>query len=149
VQVQSLATSQDGLISWKKYANNPIISEVPAEAKQTEDFRDPFVWHEDDSWYMAVGSRIKDVGGAVFLYRSQNLTNWDYIGPLLISDDHKPSNIWECPNFFKLDDKWVLLISSHTGTVSDTVFYFVGDYEDHRFIPRYGSVFDHGVCTLL
>lgn len=144
IQTQCLATSGDNLLTWKKYANNPIISTVPPEAKQTRDFRDPFVWKEGDVWYMVVGSSVKDVGGVVFLYRATNLLEWEYLHPLLASDDQRLGMIWECPNFFRLGEKWVLIISSHTGTKTDTVHYFVGDYHDHHFTPLASGVLDYG-----
>ena len=143
-QTQSIATSDDELISWQKYSGNPIISEVPTELGQSSDFRDPFVWKEDDTWFMVLGTRIKDVGGAVLLYRSQNLIDWEYLNPLLVSTDKKHGQIWECPNFFKLDEKWVLIISAHAGSMTDTVFYFVGNYKDFRFVPECSGVLDYG-----
>jgi beta-fructofuranosidase len=144
IQTQSLATSDDELLTWSKHPANPIITEVPAESGQTRDFRDPYVWREGDTWYMVIGSQIKDVGGVVFLYRSSNLIDWEYLNPLFSSDDTQYGLIWECPNFFRLGDKWVLIISAHTGSMVDTVFYFVGDFEDHRFTPQYNGVLDYG-----
>ncbi len=144
VQVQSLATSKDNLVTWSKYAHNPIIADVPVEAGQNVDFRDPFVWKEADGWSMVLGSSIKDKGGVVFLYRSDNLINWDYVGPLFTGDQKKHGTLWECPNFFKLGDKWVLLISAHSGLIPDTVFYFVGSYNNYQFTPEYSDVFDYG-----
>ncbi|MBZ0300671.1 MAG: glycoside hydrolase family 32 protein, partial [Anaerolineae bacterium] len=82
-QVQCLATSADGLLTWQKDARNPVISQVPPEARQTRDFRDPFVWKQGDSWYLLIASRIQDVGGTVFLYQSPDLIHWDYLHPLL------------------------------------------------------------------
>jgi beta-fructofuranosidase len=144
IQTQCLATSQDGLLTWQKYARNPVLWEVPEEAGQTCDFRDPFVWREGSSWYMVIGSRIKDVGGVVFLYRSDNLLNWEYLNPLLAGNISRNGAIWECPNFFKLGGQWVLIISAHAGTKTGTVHYFVGDYDQHRFTPTYEGVLDYG-----
>lgn len=144
IQTQSIAFGSDDLLTWQKYANNPVVSQVPTEAGQTSDFRDPFVWQEDDAWYMVLGSRIQDVGGAVFLYRSSNLTDWEYLNPLFVGDIKQNGVIWECPNFFKLGDKWVLIISSHLGNTTGTVLYFIGDYENHRFTPAYEGVLDYG-----
>jgi len=93
---------------------------------------------------MVVGSRIQDVGGVVFLYRSANLLEWEYLHPLLSSDDERLGAIWECPNFFKLGDQWVLIISAHTGTRTDRVYYFVGEYQNHRFTPMVTGVLDYG-----
>jgi beta-fructofuranosidase len=143
IQTQCMATSSDGLLTWQKYAGNPVIREVPAESGQTRDFRDPFVWREGNAWYMVLGSRIKDMG-AVFLYRSQNLIDWKYLNPLIVAEDKSHGVIWECPNFFKLGDHWVLIISAHTGTSTDTVFYFVGSYENYRFTPTHSGVLDYG-----
>ena len=144
IQTQSVAIGSDDLLSWQKYANNPVISQVPVESGQTRDFRDPFVWKEEDAWYMVLGSRINDVGGAVFLYRSHNLTDWEYLNVLLLGDINHNGVIWECPNFFKLGDQWILIISSHLGTTTGTVLYFVGTYENHRFTPTREGVLDYG-----
>ena len=144
IQTECLATSADNLLTWTKYAGNPVIGKVPDEAHQTSDFRDPFVWKEADAWYMVLGSRIKDVGGAVFLYRSQNLLDWEYLHPLLVSTAGPGTGIWECPNFFRLGDEWVLIISGHNGSSTATVIYFVGSYENHQFKPVYEGVIDYG-----
>lgn len=145
IQTQSLATSDDDdLRTWNKSLHNPILSEVPALTRQTRDFRDPFVWKEGDAWYMVVGSRIQDVGGVVFLYRSTNLLEWEYLHPLLSSDNPELGAIWECPNFFKVGEQWVLIISSHTGKRTDQVHYFVGNYQDHQFTPIKSGVLDYG-----
>lgn len=144
IQTQCVATSQDDLLTWEKYPSNPVLADVPEEARQTRDFRDPFVWKEGDLWYMALGSRIEDVGGAVFLYRSSDLHRWEYLNPLMIGDIKRNGVIWECPNFFKLGDQWVLIISSHTGTSTDIVRYFVGTYENFHFTPNHEGVLEYG-----
>ena len=142
-QVQCVAFGSDDLLIWEKYANNPIISQVPSEANQTADFRDPFVWREDDIWYMLIGSAINDVGGTAFLYRSNDLYTWEYLNPLLVGDLTKNGVIWECPNFFPLGDKWVLIVSMHDGVDTVRVVYFVGTYENYRFTPEYEALLDH------
>ena len=137
VQTQGIATSQDNLISWEKLPGNPIISQIPPEARQTRDFRDPYVWREADAWYMLLASRIDGIGGTVFLYRSEDLIHWDYLHPLLTGRMEKNGRTWECPNFFPLGDKWVLILSAHMDpNRTATVFYFVGEYTDHRFTPE-------------
>lgn len=144
IQTQCLATGDNDLIHWQKNPANPVLAEVPSIANQTRDFRDPYVWREADAWYMVIGSRIQDVGGAVFLYRSSDLLTWEYLHPLLIGDKKRNGGIWECPNFFKLGDKWVLLVSAHVEVAVDIVLYFVGDFENHQFTPTYEGVLDYG-----
>lgn len=143
IQTQSIAFGSPDLLTWTKHPGNPVIREVPNESGQTRDFRDPFVWKESDAWYMVLGSRIQDVGGATFLYRSENLLDWEYLNPLLIGDIKTNGVVWECPNFFKIGDKWVLIISSHLGNATGAVLYFVGTYENYRFTPEYEAVLDY------
>ncbi len=143
IQTQCLATSRDDLLTWKKYAGNPVISQVPAEAKQNRDFRDPFVWREGDTWYLVLASRVADVGGIIFLYRSPDLIHWEYMHPLLSGIEAKHGRTWECPNFFPLGDKWVLILSAHIGMKTGLVFYFVGEYHNHRFTPEIEGTFDY------
>jgi beta-fructofuranosidase len=53
-------------------------------------------------------------GGQVQLYRATNdeLTEWKHLGPVFEYRDREVINI-ECPNLFKLDGKWVLIVSPH------------------------------------
>lgn len=144
VQTQCLATSTDDLLTWEKYVGNPVLAAVPEEAAQKRDFRDPFVWKEDDGWYMALGSQIAGVGGAIFLYRSPDLIDWTYLHPLLV-DARQDDSIWECPNFFRLGDYWVLIVSTYTRVGGNTVAYFVGAFENHQFTPITRGIVDDGV----
>ncbi|MFN8531377.1 MAG: glycoside hydrolase family 32 protein [Anaerolineae bacterium] len=143
-QVQAIATSSDDLMVWDKSDRNPVISRVPAEAHQTRDFRDPFVWKEDDTWYMLVASRIQEVGGTVFLYRSADLLAWEYLHPLLTGDKTLNGDFWECPNFFPIGDQSVLIVSAHTAPAINSVIYFVGDYRGGQFTPHTTGILEHG-----
>ena len=114
-ETQCLATSMDDdLINWKKHSQ-PVIPASPP-GLQLEGFRDPCVWWEASEWRMALGSGIKGVGGAVLLYRSKDMINWQYLGSLFqgqrkLDKDLDSGTMWECPSFFPLDDKWVLIMS--------------------------------------
>jgi beta-fructofuranosidase len=143
-QTQCIATSSDSLLTWEKYSGNPVIGDIPSETKQKRDFRDPFVWREGDAWYMVLGSRIENVGGVVLLYKSTDLIHWDYLNPLLIGESNRNGRMWECPNFFPLGDKWVLIVSLHLGTRPGTVIYFVGDFKNYQFTPEVEGVLDYG-----
>ena len=130
--------------AWHKYAGNPVLT-IPTDITiQNRDFRDPYAWREGDTWYLAVGSRIQDVGGAVFLYKSPNLIDWEYLHPLLVNTTEAKTGIWECPNFFPLGDRWVLIISSHTGSSTGDVLYFVGTFIDHQFAVESRGILDYG-----
>jgi beta-fructofuranosidase len=139
-EVQCLATSRDGLRTWQKHEANPVVA-APPEGVDVEGFRDPFVWREADGWYCVVGSGIKGVGGTVFLYRSPDLVRWEYLHPLCTGALEETGRMWECPNFFPLGDKHVLLISP---IPLGKVLYLVGTYADHRFTPEHVGVVDNG-----
>lgn len=141
-EVQAIATSSDPLLErWLKYAGNPVISKPPAG--MNAGFRDPYVWREGQEWLMALGSGTKGRGGCVLLYRSQDLRSWEYLHPLIESDDPALGRMWECPNFFPLGrDKHVLLISPIPLRKS---LWAVGTYANRHFrAERWGSLDDGG-----
>ena len=135
---QCLAVSHDDLRTWEKYPGNPVVAAPPAGLAVTG-FRDPCVWREADGWYMLIGSGIKDVGGTALLYRSPDLRAWEYLHPLCIGDKTESGEMWECPDFFPLGEKHVLLYSPYGAPR-----YLVGTYADHRFIPELSGTLDFG-----
>lgn len=130
-QSQCIATSTDG-ITFTKETANPVISKHPAEG--SGHFRDPKVWKHEDSWYMIIGTRKEDTGKVV-LYKSQDLRAWQYVG-VLAESDGTLGYMWECPDFFELEGKHILLFSPQgveaEGDLYNNLFqtgYFVGDYD--------------------
>lgn len=142
-QSQCIATSRDGLLTWQKYSGNPILSDIPAISNQPYDLRDPMIWREGETWYMLLASRIKDRGGSVFLYRSADLIQWEFLHPLLTGDYAVDGCVWECPCFFPLSDKWVLIVAGKGRRIPFTVFYFIGDYANQQFTPESSGILDH------
>src|SRR6266550_2924016 len=117
-EVQCLATSKDpNLRTWQKL-QEPVIERPPDIA--VTGFRDPCVWREGKDWLLALGSGIKGKGGAVLLYQSTDLRHWTYLHPLI--EGHgtgRPATnavangeMWECPDFFPLGDRYVLLYAT-------------------------------------
>lgn len=106
-QNQNIAVSRDG-VNFVKYAGNPVIAEPPPDG--THHFRDPKVWRHEGAWYMVLGNAGVDGRARAILYRSADLRNWDYLGPLAESDATTGS-MWECPDLFELDGRHVLAIS--------------------------------------
>ncbi len=135
-QVQCLATSED-MIHWQKHPANPVVHERPPGVAGG-DFRDPCVFRHGDAWMMIVGAGIEGVGAAL-LYRSTDLVQWEYMGPLLTGDKDRFGRMWECPNFFPMGDRWVLLVSA-CGEPA-TMFYFTGRFDGRRMgVERHGVV---------
>lgn len=150
-QSVSVATSFDNLLTWQKYSGNPVIAGPPPEIDTEGEFRDPFVWQETDGWYMVMGSRSAETGGAVLLYRSDDLINWEYLHPLLRGDKNQTmpfwtGSVWECPNLFKLGDRYVLIVSFQHHEARQLLYtgYFVGTYENQRFTPIKEDLVDYG-----
>jgi beta-fructofuranosidase len=143
-----LAFGSDDLVTWEKYPGNPVIPDTP-EGLELVGFRDHCVWWEGETWYQAIGAGIKDVGGTVFLYRSPDLIRWEYLNPILIGDHHQTEPVWtgtmwECPDFFPLGHKHVLLISVWAERQTRYTAYFVGDYRDYQFKPEHLQKLDYG-----
>ncbi len=101
-QVQCLATSKDGV----EFARQGQVIDTPPGLHH---FRDPKVWREGDTWYMVVGARVGDTG-QVRLYRSDDLHHWQDEG-LLAEAQKEMGYMWECPDFFTLNGKQILMFS--------------------------------------
>jgi beta-fructofuranosidase len=149
-ELPCLATSTDpDLATWTKYPGNPVIPGPPDEV-QTTIFRDPTAWRDNGLWYQAIGSGIAGVGGAAMLYRSEDLIGWQFLHPLCVetpemSDPDRPSLGWECPDFFEVDGKRVLIACFWDGEPI-SVSYLTGDFEDERFVPGHQGIVDAGEC---
>ena len=147
-EVQCVATSHsDDLRAWRRAEQNPVIAHPP-EGLEVTGFRDPCVWQEDGAWYMALGSGIKGVGGCVLLYKSPDLLEWTYVQPLFegkMDPNVKArgpvasGEMWECPSFFPLGGKHVLIVSTR-----DTTPWYVGSYRDNKFTPETEGRLDTG-----
>jgi len=145
-EVQCLATSRDrDLRTWHKLAE-PIIP-WPPKGLGITGFRDPSVWREGRDWMMTLGSGIRGEGGAVLLYRSSDLHHWAYLHPLIAGrGTGRPAanpvdngEMWECPDFFSLGDRHVLLFAT-----MGKVFWKTGRYRDRSFTVDKEGVVDFG-----
>jgi len=140
-EVQCIATSADGLLTWQEHPANPVIA-APPEGLEVTGFRDPCVWREGRAWYAVVGSGIKGVGGTALLYRSDDLVNWEYLNPICIGDREENGEMWECPDLFPLGDRHVLLFGAHPEF--RYTCYFTGRYAAQRFTPESQGKADFG-----
>jgi beta-fructofuranosidase len=139
---QWMATSSDNMITWQKSPNNPIMTLDIHGDLDIREWRDPYIWKEDIYWYMILGGHIHNSrAGIVLLYRSKDLIQWEYLHPLCTGakNNKLTGKNWECPNFFPLKDKHILIISPHK-----RVIYNIGTYKNHEFIPGIWRILDHG-----
>jgi len=145
-ETQCLAVAQDDdLRSWKKVAAAVIAT--PPPGLDVTGFRDPALWREDGKWMLILGSGIRGKGGSILLYSSPDLRNWTYLHPLVegspsgkqTTNPVDTGDMWECPDFFPLSSKHVLLIST-----MGKVHWKVGTYAKQRFTPEKEGVVDWG-----
>ena len=108
-QTQCVAIG-DGM-NYEKYAGNPVITaaHIP-EGSSTRDFRDPKIWLENGTYYAVTVNRGKDGSGDVLLYDSEDGLRWQRTSTLY-SCGYRFGSMWECPDFFHLGGKDVLIHS--------------------------------------
>ena len=128
-QTQSVVWTDDG-VTFHKYEGNPVIDHFPADG--SKDFRDPKVTRIGDTWHMVLASG-KDGAGKILRYTSRDLLSWDYAGVLY--ENAELGKIYECPDFFELDGRYVLMFS-RIGRQRDAVLFAVGDFDGERFTPE-------------
>ena len=134
-----LATSQDGLLTWRKDPANPVLTEPPP-GLAVSGFRDPYVWQEGEGWAMALGSGDSQ-GPRILLYRSPDLRRWSYAGPLFEGSVSRYGVMWECPNFISLGQKHALLTA---GGILAIARYYVGNYDGTRLLAEKEGLVDYG-----
>ena len=130
-QTQCRAFGSDG-IRFVKDEKNPLIA-APPEGYSLS-FRDPKVWKHQNEWYMVLGG-MKDEKGQVFLYKSSDMRGWRFCS-VLAKSDGKMGFMWECPDFFPLGGKHVLIISALTKGVhrpANQTMYIVGEFDYHTY----------------
>ena len=113
----------DALLHWRKQPQ-PVIPAPPAGMKVVG-FRDPSPWRQGNDWYLIVASGERGAGGRVLLYRSADFRHWEYLHPMAQgkpngkqgTDPVDSGEMWECPDFFPLDGKHVLIHSTERRTL--------------------------------
>ena len=110
IQTQCVAVG-DG-INYEKFSGNPVLTQEDLpEGGSKFDFRDPKIVEAKDGSYLCLaGDRAADGNGQILLFRSSDGFHWNYWRKL-ISNDGRFGRMWECPDFFPLGEKQVLLVS--------------------------------------
>lgn len=110
IQTQCAAIG-DGL-NYEKWGANPILDEKDLpEGGSTVDFRDPKIFREEDgAVYAVIGNRSADGSGTILLYRIKEGLRGEFVR-VLDACHNQYGRMWECPDFFALDGKHLLLTS--------------------------------------
>ena len=153
IQTQSIAIG-DGL-DYEKPACNPVLTQKDLpEGFSKFDFRDPKIWRETDGTYSAVTVCLAEDGsGAAALFQSKDGFDWHFV-TVLERCNNQYGKMWECPDFFPLDGKQVLIVSPqemlaeglehHSGNGS---LCLIGSYDrsSHTFTREAGQAIDYGM----
>lgn len=103
----------------------------------TEHHRDPKVLKVGPFWWMLVGSQTKAHQGAVALYRSLDLKQWDYRGLLFTAKEL--DQMCECPDLLFFAEQAILLVCPQKRELStDTALssyagYYIGKLAGEKF----------------
>jgi len=133
----------DDLNTWKKLESNPVIpypeylldndravfrsilDELPEYGKY--DVWDPHAWLEGDTYYSISGDNDSWPAKKATLWKSDDLENWVLVGDFFHHGE--PEGVLDCPDFFKLGNKYVLLF------LNMGLRYVIGDFKDEQFYP--------------
>ena len=118
---------------------------------------DPCIWKEEDGYYSLSGTytqgsrggtRSADCLGVVHIFYSPDLTEWQWLGPM-VSDEvlAEPGEDMAVPNFWPIGNgRHMLLLFSHKHAGR----YYIGHYDrvTHRFHPETHGRMNYGPWTI-
>lgn len=133
-QVQSLAWSEDGGMTYNVYPGNPTLT-LDSEARDPNMFWNP----ETNEWVLTLAHALEH---EMLIFTSPDMKEWTLqsaFGKGLGAQD----GVWECPDLFELTlpgtdiKKWVLLCNLNPGGPfgGSATQYFVGDFDGKTFTP--------------
>ena len=109
-----------------------IVKEHTLPLYDTENFRDPYIYKEKNTYYLFIASKDKEENlGKVIVLKSKTLDNFEYafeIGPLEVFGE-----MVECPSIGKLCENYILVYSKiakdNDGNDTHTTGYLVLDMD--------------------
>ncbi len=144
---QWAALGDEELLAWKKHPRNPILTVDNHGGPAIKgDWRDPYVFHTEGRTFMVVAATLADKAGGdfvVLLYESADpeLSRWTFRNILIRKPGYEMS-FFECPNFVKFGDRWMLLVSPYK-----PVEYYTGTFNlsTYTFAPSTHGRLDSGM----
>lgn len=129
------ATSKDGVT----FDKDPEDTFMASSAYEANDFRDPYVfWEENSKEYWMLITTRKDGKGVIAKYTSKDAKTWQDSGVFFENDLGNDSNL-ECPSLVYYQGKWILAFSDQWD--KRVVHYRIADKPDGPFIKPKGT--DH------
>jgi len=159
----------DDLYTWERAGFNPVIEPDPADYiwdpdGSWSDFRDPFIYRQDNQWHILVTAKKWLGQGTGVLYHgvSDDLVSWTDQGPLFANDGSVPGNVLESPQYHQIgdwhhllfgeyDDQGITILSAQDPadwTMADRVLFDYGyapevdEFDpDHRIFSRLANFY--------
>ena len=128
------------LIDWEIIENRTITKENLNKDLEIRHWRDPFVWknQETNKFHLILGGvHPKTHRPIVLLYASENTIEWSFLS-ILYEGDPNECISYECPAYFRIDGKDVLILSNYNG-----VIYLIGVIKENKFVSEYKGLLDH------
>ena len=136
----SKATLANDLSAGEWYKKPSFKIQPPAFCK-TSEFRDPDVYWDDtrNKYVMLVAGQTTDNRAVLVRYQSDDLNNWEEIQSLYKATDNNNPKIYEfptdtdlpeCPEVFKLGNKWYMIFSRINRDNHRKTFYRIANSPD-------------------
>jgi len=121
-------------IGWRKEG---VVTNAP-DGLDLVGYRDPFVIRSADGWDMFVGAGLRDGTAVALRYSSPDLERWSYQGIALERSTRETEPewmgaLWECPQFFEIDGRQVMISSVWDDDVLHYAGYSVGSLDGGVF----------------
>lgn len=134
-QAVALAAPDESLNKW--FTRQELVQEQ--DMGWMGEFRDPFVWLENDTYFMLVGSGDENNGGGnAVLYSSDDGIRWENHGFITEYDfesNQEVGHVWELPVLLPLKDEngtvkchILLLCATQVETTCVETYYFLGSW---------------------
>lgn len=151
-----------------KDPDDPLLAEWVVEDKvvitqpndntqgELNQFRDPFVWKDGDTYYMLVSTSIPGAGGSANVYTSYDMREWESRGYLYENNRQELGIHWECVVLLPVSTadgsqtKYALFITPQYADTKTTVecWYLLGSFDKEacRFVADSDEpqLFDYG-----
>lgn len=153
IQTQCVAIGNG--TDYEKHPANPVIdaSQLPIGASK-HDFRDPKLWKcPDGSYRCVVGNRSTDGSGQILLFSSHDCIHWAF-EKILAANKNRFGKMWECPDFFELNGKQILLTSPQDMIPKNLEYHngngtlcLIGAFDEETgdFVEEYNQSIDYGI----
>jgi beta-fructofuranosidase len=135
---QRLARGDNAMTSWTKHPAPVLTGAVHqplCQDGQILEWRDPFVWKENDGWQLLLGGS-RNGYGCILLYQSVDLIRWSFINVFFEDRDYP---FLECPNLLRFGSRSVLIYSPGSDVRYHTGFMKSGG----RFVSETSGVLDY------